>query len=129
MKKYSDKSTNIQELKDLVEKFATERNWKKHHSGKNLSMNIAIEAAELMEHFQWERSGGPDMDAVADELADVIFNCLNFATTHDIDIAQSFVKKYEKLVEKYPVEIFNENNDSLDDYVKIKKEYREKRST
>lgn len=126
MKKYSDNTTNIQELKDLVEKFAQERNWQRHHSGKNLSMNIAIEAAELMEHFQWERDGDPDMDAVADELADIIFNCLNFATTNNIDIASSFVKKYEKLLKKYPTEIFNKSNDSLEDYHRIKKTYRGK---
>lgn len=127
MKNYSDESTNIKQLKDLVDKFAKDRNWEKHHTNKNLSMNIAIEAAELMEHFQWEREGAPDMEAVSDELADVIFNCLNFAITNKIDIASSFVKKYEKLLVKYPVEIFNQTNDSVDDYDKIKKAYRNKK--
>jgi NTP pyrophosphatase (non-canonical NTP hydrolase) len=123
----TDKTATIQELKDLVEKFGKDRNWGKHHSAKNLSMNIAIEAAELMEHFVWERDGDLDMDEVASELADVVFNCMNFAVSADIDITEAFLKKYQKLQAKYPVEIFNEKNDSLDEYQRIKQEYRKGR--
>jgi NTP pyrophosphatase (non-canonical NTP hydrolase) len=87
-------------------------------------MNIAIEAAELMEHYVWERDGEPDKAEVADELADVIFNCLNFAASQDIDITTAFMAKFERLQKKYPTTIFNADNDSLDDYQKIKQQYR-----
>ncbi len=126
MNKFSDSTTTIQQLKDFVDIFVKDRNWQRHHSPKNLAMNIAIEAAELMEHFQWERDGEADMEAVADELADVIFNCLNFASVTNIDIAEAFISKYNKLGKKYPIEVFNAHNDSLKDYDRIKKAYRAK---
>ena len=49
----SDQSTTIAELRQLVASFVAERDWNQFHSPKNLSMSLAIEAAELMEHFQW----------------------------------------------------------------------------
>ena len=49
----SDKETNIDELKSLIEAFVDERDWKQFHNPKNISMSISIEAAELMELFQW----------------------------------------------------------------------------
>ena len=49
----NDKTTKISQLKALVGKFVRERDWEKHHSPKNLAMSISIEAAELMEIFQW----------------------------------------------------------------------------
>lgn len=124
MNKQTDNNTTLQELKDIVEKFTKDRNWGKHHAPKNLAMNIAIEAAELMEHYVWERDGEPDKAEVADELADVLFNCLNFAITQDIDLAKAFLSKFERLEKKYPTTIFNKDNDSLDDYQKIKQAYR-----
>ena len=124
MSNKTDAETTLQELKDIVAKFGKDRNWGKHHSAKNLAMNIAIEAAELMEHYVWERDGEPDKHEVADELADVVFNCLNFAASQDIDITRAFMDKFERLQKKYPTTIFNKSNDSLDDYQKIKKQYR-----
>lgn len=120
----TDDDTTIQELKNLVIKFGEERHWQRHHTPKNLSMNIAIEAAELMELFVWDRSGDPDPEEVADEVADVLFNILNFAQSQNIDVVSSFLSKYDKLLKKYPVETFNEAKDSLDDYKRIKKAYR-----
>ena len=122
--KKSDDSTTIQDLKNLVATFTKERDWGKHHTPKNLAMNIAIEAAELMDHFVWEDQSEPKSDEVKDELADILFNLLNFANTNNIDVSKAFVKKYEKLVKKYPVEVFSKASGSLDDYNRIKKEYR-----
>lgn len=122
--KYADQTTTIQDLKDLVAKFVDERDWSKHHSPKNLAMNVAIEAAELMEHFVWEEQSDPKSQEVADELADVLFNVFNFATTNDIDLSEAFDRKYQKLVKKYPVEVFKNADGSLKDYKKIKQSYR-----
>lgn len=108
----------------MVDKFSQDRNWQRHHNPKNLSMAIAIEAAELMEHYQWEREGKLDAGEIADELSDIIFNCLMFAVSQDIDIASSFKSKYGRLLKKYPTTIFNKNNDSPEDYDRIKKAYR-----
>ncbi len=120
----TDNDTTIQELKELVDTFSKDRNWQRHHNPKNLSMSIVVEAAELMEHYQWERDGQPNQQEVADELSDIIFNCLMFAVGQDIDIASSFKSKYKRLLKKYPVTIFNKDNDSLKDYDRIKKAYR-----
>lgn len=119
-----DDETTLQELKDLVTKFTAERHWEKHHAPKNLAMNIAIEAAELMEHYVWDRAGEPDKQEVADELADVFFNVLNFAQSQNIDLAEAFISKFERLQVKYPVEKFNKDRDDLDEYRSIKKAYR-----
>jgi dCTP diphosphatase len=126
-KQRTDATTTIQELKELVTKFATDRHWQRHHTPKNLSMNIAIEAAELMEHFVWDRAGDPDREEVADELADVFFNVLNFAEHENIDLAGAFLRKYDKILKKYPVEKFNEAHDNLDNYRQIKKAHRAKK--
>ena len=120
MKKDTD--TTIQELKEIVIKFTKDRHWELHHKPKNLAMGIAIEAAELMEHYQWDQP--VDRDEMSDELADILFNILNFAQQENIDIATSFMKKYEKLLKKYPVEKFNEERGDLDEYRRIKQQYR-----
>lgn len=122
----ADGETTLQELKDLAEEFSKERSWQKHHKPRNLSMNIAVEAAELMEHYLWERDEGPDRREIADELSDVILSCLLFAVAEDIDISRSFRDKLARIKKKYPTTIFNEKNDSLEAYQKIKQEYRRK---
>ena len=101
-----DAETTLQELKDLVHKFEQERGWAKHHNPKNVAISLCIEAAELLEHFQWDEYRQEDKQAIADELADVIFNCLNFANQMDIDISAAFMNKFERIQKKYPVEKF-----------------------
>ena len=120
-----DSSTTIKQLKDAVDQFKDERDWEQFHTAKNLSMSIAIEAAELMEHFQWTRPGEVEnFDAakrleVSEELADVICYCLAFASTMDIDIATAFEHKMALNREKYPAEEFKGLYGHSDpDYVK-----------
>ncbi|MGH2349894.1 MAG: nucleotide pyrophosphohydrolase [bacterium] len=106
-----DKTTTIDELKAQVERFVRQREWEQFHTPKNLSMGLAIEAAELMELFQWY--SGPDSirvaqqrrikQAAADELADCVIYCLSFATSAGIDIAAAVRRKLRKNRRKYPV--------------------------
>ncbi len=106
----TDRETTIAELRDLVRRFVAEREWQPFHDAKNLSMSIAIEAAELMEHFQWVRSerigealGDPALhDAVRDELADVVCYVLALANVANIDIAEAVAQKMQKNSAKYP---------------------------
>lgn len=121
-----DAETTLKDLKDLVHKFEQERGWAKHHNPKNVAISLCIEAAELLEHFQWDGYRQEDKQAIADELADVIFNCLNFANQMDIDITAAFMDKFERIQKKYPVEVFNPDNDSAEEYFRIKKNYRGK---
>lgn len=121
-----DRDTSLQELKDLVVQFREERGWGKHHTPKNLAISIALEAAELLEHFQWDEYRQDDKESMAEELIDVLINCFNFADILDIDIAPVFKAKLEKAKQKYPVELFNPKRDGNDDYFRIKQAYRQK---
>lgn len=123
-----DAETTIQELKDLIARFSEERDWGRHHTPKNLAASITIEAAELLEHFQWDEYQQNDKDAMASELADILAYVFNFATVMDIDIATAYRKKLKKIEQKYPVKLFNKNQVGKDDFFRIKKQHREKGS-
>jgi NTP pyrophosphatase (non-canonical NTP hydrolase) len=124
----NDKTSTIQELKNLVEKFRTERNWGKHHSPKNLAVSIAIEAAELLEHFQWDNYREENKKDLESELADIIVYCLFFAISNKIDVTKAVEKKVEHIAKKYPVSILNNKKDDPKDYWQIKKNYRNKKT-
>ena len=106
----NDQQSTIHQLREVVRKFVEERDWKKFHSPKNLSMALTIEAGELMEHFQWitpEASRELDEQATADageELADVLCYTLAIANELGIDIASTLDAKMKKNRLKYPVE-------------------------
>ncbi len=108
----SDQSTTVGELRSLVERFVAERQWSVFHDPKNLSMSIAIEAAELMEHFQWVRS--EDLAAlindaklkseIRDELADVLCYCLALSNVLGLELSDAVRDKMIKNAAKYPAE-------------------------
>ncbi|WP_308291508.1 nucleotide pyrophosphohydrolase [Microbacterium sp. G2-8] len=82
--------------------FVAERDWAQFHSPENLAKSISIEAAELLEEFQW---GEPrDDDGVRDELADVLTYCLLLAERLGVDPLEIVRDKLAKTREKYPVE-------------------------
>lgn len=109
-----DSSTTVAELKKLVSAFVAERKWEPFHDPKNLSASIAIEAAELMEHFQWLRSeelaavphDAKAMSEIRDEVADIAAYLLSFATRMEIDLASALDEKMKKNAVKYPAEKF-----------------------
>jgi NTP pyrophosphatase (non-canonical NTP hydrolase) len=98
-------------LKYLVRQFVAERNWDQFHTPKNLAMALAIEAAELMEHFQWLTpeesravSGDPAKVAAAgEELADVLCYLLALANELGLDLTSALHAKMLKNAQKYPV--------------------------
>ena len=109
-----DDQTTVAELRDLVADFVAEREWSVYHSPKNLAMSIAIEAAELMEHFQWidtetssEVADDPERRAAAgEELADVVGYCLAMAGALKIDLSQTVRDKMRKNHAKYPAQVY-----------------------
>jgi NTP pyrophosphatase (non-canonical NTP hydrolase) len=123
----TDKNTTLQELKDMVTKFSLDRDWRKYHTQKQLAISICLEAAELLENFQWDGLTKQDKKNIEDELSDVLFNVLNFAIVSDIDIATSFRDKFKRIEEKFPVEKFNKDRDIVDDFNDVKKKYRAKK--
>lgn len=107
-----DQQTNVAALRSMVEHFVSERDWQQFHSPKNLSMAMSIEAAELMEQFQWittDESRDPDEERLAnvtEELADVLCYALAIANELDIDVASAVKKKMVKNRKKYPVQTY-----------------------
>ena len=89
-------------LKQAFRDFSDERDWGQFHTPENLAKSISIEAAELLECFQW--SNEFDKIAVCEELADVLSYCIMMADELDVDIEEIVLDKLEKTKAKYPVD-------------------------
>jgi NTP pyrophosphatase (non-canonical NTP hydrolase) len=108
----TDAATTVAQLRQLVADFVDRRDWHRFHTPKNLAMSLAIEAAELMEHFQWltpEQSralaGQPErLAVVAEELADVLAYLLAVANELGLDLSTAFAAKMAANERKYPAE-------------------------
>ncbi len=108
----NDHDTPVAALRKLVSEFVLERDWQQFHTPKNVAMALAIEAAELMEHFQWltpEQSRDvveqrDKLGQVAEELADVVCYALALANELRIDVTSALYDKMEKNRRKYPTE-------------------------
>ncbi len=106
----SDQSTVITELRQLVQQFVDERDWNSFHNPKNLSMSLAIEAGELMEHFQWLTPAEADQvcqdperkHQVTEELADCLAYVIAIANAMEIDLSEALKAKMIRNAEKYP---------------------------
>src|SRR5882757_11144248 len=101
MKPMTDAKTTVAELRERVLAFVHERDWEQFHSPKNLSMALAAESGELMEHFLWAESKA-SLDvardpkkrrAIEDEIADVVIYSLEFANICGIDLAKAIETK------------------------------------
>ena len=112
MSEMSDAQVTVAELRRLVADFVAARDWRQFHTPKNLAMALAIEAAELMEHFQWLDAGesqdvaeDPTKRAAAgEELADVLCYALAMADALGLDVSRAMHAKMEKNVRKYPAD-------------------------
>jgi len=108
----NDVATTVAQLRRHVDDFVNRRDWHQFHTPKNLAMSLAIEAAELMEHFQWltpeeSRAVAQDPDRlaqVADELADVLCYALAMCNELNLDLSSAVMAKLAKNERKYPVE-------------------------
>jgi dCTP diphosphatase len=87
---------------DAIRTFVAEREWQRFHSAENLAKSVAIEAAELLECFQWSPDGDPER--VRDELADVLTYCLLLADRLGLDPDRIVLEKLERTRVKYPVD-------------------------
>ncbi|WP_455462962.1 nucleotide pyrophosphohydrolase [Candidatus Hodarchaeum mangrovi] len=98
----------------LVKSFIQRRNWTQYHTPKNLAMSIAIEAAELMELFQWytiEESvsmvaSNPDLRIkLEDEIADILIYCISLSERANLNLEMIIKKKLDRNENRFPVEI------------------------
>jgi NTP pyrophosphatase (non-canonical NTP hydrolase) len=108
----TDSTATLGELKARVLAFARERDWEQFHAPKNLSMALAAEAGELMEHFLWDTPESSRVRAnedpvrragIEEELADVVIYALEFANMTGIDVAAAIERKMARNAVKYPV--------------------------
>jgi dCTP diphosphatase len=110
----TDPHTTVADLRQAVAAFVDARDWQPFHGMKNLSMSIAIEAAELMERFQWLTTEeaqdavqeSDEKAAVADELADILIYCLSLSNALDLDVSSAVLGKLEANEHRYPADEF-----------------------
>ena len=101
--------SDIKTLTEKIKKFRDARDWKQFHNPKDLALSLTLEAAEVLEHFQWknpkeiEEYIKSNKEDIGEELADVLYWVL--LTSHDlkIDIKKALEKKIKKNEQKYPV--------------------------
>lgn len=118
-----DNNTSVEALRGVVEAFVAERRWQRFHQPKNLAMSIAIEAAELMELFQWDDVAQPaaiakdpeKMQRIREELSDVLAYTLGLANRLDIDVTAALVEKMKMNAAKYPVSEVNPTRETGDE--------------
>ncbi|MBO1219955.1 nucleotide pyrophosphohydrolase [Mammaliicoccus sciuri] len=106
------------EILKEISQFRDERNWRQFHNEKDLSLSISLEAAELLELFQWKSSEevvSNKQERLAEELADVLIYSYMLADNLDFDINDIIRKKLKKNAEKYPVEKSKNRNNKYND--------------
>ncbi|RZS92808.1 nucleotide pyrophosphohydrolase [Cuneatibacter caecimuris] len=96
-----------QDTVNEVLKFRDDRNWKQFHNPKDLAISISLEAAELLEVFQWSAEDVKcegKFDKVREELADVVNYCILMADACGLDLDEIVMEKIKQNAQKYPVE-------------------------
>jgi len=93
---------NKETIRKIID-FRNSSDWKQFHTGENLAKSIAIEAAELLEEFQWQNTER-NLDNLKKELADILIYCILMADAYALDIEKIILEKLEENELKYPVE-------------------------
>ena len=100
----------LTQLRDSLRQFAADRDWDQFHSPKNLAMALAVEAAELLERFQWvteedsKRLPPAEVGRVREEMADVLNYLVRLADKLDVDLLAAARDKIALNAQKYPVD-------------------------
>jgi len=108
-------------LKDLMKeivKFRDDRNWSQYHNAKDLAISLSLEAAELLENFQWldnEKAVNKNYENIKDELADIMIYSLLMSDRLNLDLEKIIRNKLQKNIAKYPVEKAYGSNKKYDE--------------
>lgn len=97
--------TTFDEINQRIYQHLIERDWL-NNPARGLAISIALEANELVEHYQWSDTPVGSREDLAEELADIFIYAFQFAQANDIDITEAITKKLEKAARKYPAEKF-----------------------
>ncbi|WP_426189728.1 nucleotide pyrophosphohydrolase [Massilia sp. DWR3-1-1] len=109
-------------LRELVRQFVDERDWDQFHTPKNLSAALSVEAAELLEHFQWLHKGDQaelgerKLTQVRHEMADVLVYLVRLADKLDVDLLSAVEEKMVLNRAKYPAELVRGDARKYDEY-------------
>ena len=101
---------DLAQLRDALRKFADERDWDQYHSPKNLASALSVEAAELLERFQWltedqsRNLPAEELQKVREEMADVLNYLVRLADKLDVNLLEAAREKFELNARKYPVD-------------------------
>lgn len=101
--------SDIEQITKKIRKFRDERDWKQFHNHKDVALSLVLEAAEVLEHFQWKSQeevksyGKSNKDELSDELADVTIYLLELADNLRIDLKKAVDRKMKKNALKYPI--------------------------
>lgn len=102
--------SEIREITEKIKKFRDDRDWMKFHNHKDVALSLVLEAAEVLEHFQWktpvevEEHAKTNKNELSDELADVAMFLFELADNLGINLSDAIDVKLEKNARKYPVE-------------------------
>jgi NTP pyrophosphatase (non-canonical NTP hydrolase) len=112
----------MQDLKQDIKAFIRERDWEQFHAAKNLAMALSVEAAEILETFQWksaeEELTQEEQEAIANEIGDVLIYLLELADKYDIDPIQAARQKLRLNQKKYPADQVRGKALKYTDYLK-----------
>jgi len=101
---------DIEKLTNLIREFSNKRDWKQFHNMKDLAISLNLEAAEVLEHFQWKSKEEIEeyikthKQHIGEELSDVLYWVLMMNDDLGIDVVKAFEEKMKKNEEKYPVD-------------------------
>jgi len=104
------RGSELTALRDLIRQFVAERDWDQFHTPKNLATALCVEAAELLEPFQWLRTGGASeldaakLDEVRHEMADILVYLIRLADKLDVDLVKAVTEKMALNRAKYPAD-------------------------
>ena len=100
----------ISQLVQKIKKFRDDRDWKQFHNHKDMALSLVLEAAELLEHFQWKdpeevnKHARENLEEIADELADIAMYVFELSDNLGVDLKKAMIKKLAKNAQKYPIE-------------------------
>lgn len=118
----SEQSDRLEALRDRLRAFVRERDWEQFHSPKNLAMAMIVEAAELVEHFQWmteqeSRELSPEkLEQVSQEIADTFVYLLRLSDVLGLDMIDAAHRKIDLNAQKYPADKVRGSNAKYTEY-------------
>ena len=101
--------SDINKITEKIKKFRDERDWLQFHNHKDMALSLVLEAAEVLEHFQWKSPnevashGKMHKDEISEELADVAMYLFELADNLGIDLRKAIESKLKKNARKYPI--------------------------